>query len=407
MWPTRGGLKFWVQCLGLGFFWGACTGDIVPDNTPGAHEGSPGNVSLNGVMSPADPPPVAGAAAPPNMTAIPIGMDPTSGTVAMGAGPLRDESGYRVPERLSQTGLYSSIATRTVAPGRRLYRPSYELWSDAAEKSRWVYLPPGTQIDNHDRNHWAFPVGTQVWKEFRVEGRTIETRLLQRVGPGRDEFIYATYQWRDDGSDADYVSKGVTNASGTGHDIPSHAACLSCHGFLSEHVLGFSALLLSHNFEGVNLRALDAEHLLAVPEPVDIQVPGDATAQAALGYLHSNCGSCHNQAADQQAPLTGVQLPNRFSLRIDVDTATVGATDACTTGLNVPMSYSQANNIVSRLVGGGPELSGLYHRTALRGDTQMPPLATKLVDASGIRTLSSWIATLPGPSQGTGCANLR
>ena len=321
-------------------------------------------------------------------------------------GPLRDASGLRVPERLSQTGLYSDISSRTVAPGRRFYRPKYELWSDDTEKNRWVYLPPGAQIDNTDRNHWSFPVGAQAWKEFKVGGRAIETRLVQRVGPGRDEFLYATYQWREDGSDADYVATGVVNAGGTGHDIPSHGACLSCHGYLPEHVLGFSALLLSHEADGVNLRALDAERLLVVPEPNDLQVPGDPIAQEALGYLHSNCGSCHNQSADLQAPLTGVQLPNRFSLRVDVNAQRVGETDACLTSLDVPMSYAQpASNIVTRVLGGGPERSGLYHRTALRGATQMPPLATKVVDTLGLRSLSTWIAGLPGPAQG-GCSAL-
>lgn len=347
--------------------------------------------------------------APPAPAAeLPNAMPPAiAGDVGNGAtvepGQLRDPAGLRVPERLSQTGLYSNISSQSVAPSRRYYRPRYELWSDAADKSRWLYLPPGSRIDTSDRDHWSFPVGTQVWKEFRVGGRRIETRLIQRVGPGRDEFLYATYQWRPDGSDADYVASGVPNAGGTGHDIPSHAACLSCHGYLAEHVLGVSALLLSHEQEGVNLRMLDAEGLLTTPEPQDLQVPGDATTQAALGYLHSNCGSCHNQAADPDAPLTGVQLPHRFNLRVAIGTARAADADACLTALDVPMAYaSPGSSILSRLVGGGPEQSGLYHRTALRGDTQMPPLATKLVDAEGIAILSAWIARLPPPSSG-GC----
>jgi hypothetical protein len=373
-----------------------CTGAILPD--------------------PGDAEPAVVRAAP--NTAVETdpgtGLPGTSGSPAMGAGSasrveagqLRDENGFRVPERLSQTGLYSDISSRAVAPGRRFYRPKYELWSDHADKSRWMYLPPGSRIDNTNPDHWSFPVGAQVWKEFRIDGRPIETRLIQRMGEGRDDFFYATYQWRDDGSDADYVATGVSNASGTEHDIPSHKGCISCHTHLAEHVLGFSALLLSHDLDGLNLRMLDAERLLVVPEPSDHPTPGDAIAQAALGYLHSNCGSCHNQEASSDAPLTGVQLTSRFSLRLSIQQRSVGTTDACLTGLGVPMSYVQAGGaVMQRMSGGDPDASGIYHRTGLRGGLQMPPLATKVVDPEGLTAIGDWIATLPAAEQGT-CTSL-
>jgi hypothetical protein len=369
-----------IGALGLVLLASACTGNIMPYDE--SQLGTESAMSADDLAE--DQPTVA----------------------VMSAGQTRDEKGHRVPERLSQTGLYSDISSQSIAPGRRFYRPQFELWSDHAEKSRWIYLPPGTQIDNSDADHWSFPVGTQVWKEFRIDGRPIETRLVQRMGSEPDDFMYATYQWRPDGSDADYISTGVTNASGTGHDIPSSKGCVSCHTHLPEHVLGFSALLLSTNFEGVTLRTLDAEGLLTVPEPTDHVVPGDATAQSALGYLHSNCGSCHNQASGIDAPLTGVQLPNRFSLRLGTGQTTVGTTDTCLTGLSVPMSYSQAGSVEMRVVGGGPEVSGIYHRTALRGGLQMPPLATKVIDPDGLTWISAWIGTLPRPGEGD-CSSLR
>jgi hypothetical protein len=379
----------WAALTALG-----CSGNIVPDpnGEPTADLEATGAAALTSPAALSDDGFSAGMPGMPGMSATEVGQ-------------ARDELGHRVPERLSQTGLYSDIASRTVAPGRRFYQPKYELWSDLADKSRWIYLPPDTQIDNSDPDHWSFPVGARFWKEFRIDGRPIETRLVQRMSEARDDFMYATYQWREDGSDADYVPDGVTNASGTAHDIPSSKGCVSCHTHLPEHVLGFSALLLSTNFEGVTLRTLDAEKLLTVPEPVDHAVPGDAVAQAALGYLHSNCGSCHNQESSADAPLTGVQLVNRFSLRLSTTQRTVGETDACVTAFEVPMSYTQTGTLQMRLVGGGPDDSGIYHRTALRGGLQMPPLATKLVDPEGLDILGRWIATLPQRGQ-TSCASL-
>ena len=102
------------------------------------------------------------------------------------------------PETLSATGLYSDIGTLTLAADVREYEPTYALWSDGAEKRRWIRLPPGTKIDTSDMDHWSFPVGTKIWKEFQFAGKRVETRLIYRFGPGDDDFIYAAYVWDGD-----------------------------------------------------------------------------------------------------------------------------------------------------------------------------------------------------------------
>ena len=54
-------------------------------------------------------------------------------------------------------------------------------------------------IDNSDPDAWEFPVGTRMWKEFVVDGRPVETRMIHRFGPGPDDFVFAAYVWDDDG----------------------------------------------------------------------------------------------------------------------------------------------------------------------------------------------------------------
>src|SRR5690349_3172042 len=49
------------------------------------------------------------------------------------------------PQLLSETGLYSNIATREIASDLFAFAPRYSFWSDGGEKARWLYLPPGTQ----------------------------------------------------------------------------------------------------------------------------------------------------------------------------------------------------------------------------------------------------------------------
>src|SRR5262249_6060034 len=74
------------------------------------------------------------------------------------------------PATPTATGLYCNIADYSITPGLLPFQPQFVLWSDGAEKSRWIYLPPGTKIDTIDPDHWSFPVGTRFWKEFRYGG---------------------------------------------------------------------------------------------------------------------------------------------------------------------------------------------------------------------------------------------
>ena len=67
------------------------------------------------------------------------------------------------PALLSETGLYSDFASRTVASGLFAFSPRFEFWADGAQKSRWLSLPPGTKIDTSRVDHWVFPVGTKAF----------------------------------------------------------------------------------------------------------------------------------------------------------------------------------------------------------------------------------------------------
>ncbi|MEA2700728.1 MAG: hypothetical protein QOI66_4999, partial [Myxococcales bacterium] len=75
------------------------------------------------------------------------------------------------PTTLVCTGLYADIVGKQLAPGIEAYAPAVPLWSDGADKQRWISLPAGSTIDNADPNEWKFPVGTKVWKEFSRDGR--------------------------------------------------------------------------------------------------------------------------------------------------------------------------------------------------------------------------------------------
>ncbi|WP_224248493.1 hypothetical protein [Hyalangium gracile] len=294
--------------------------------------------------------------------------------------------GGAVPATLSATGLFQDIRTRTLAPTVREFEPVYTLWSDGAVKTRYVQLPDGCPIETSDMDHWVLPVGAKLWKDFTVDGKLLETRFIARYGAGPKDFILAAYAWRADGSDADYVQYGVVNAQGTAHSIPAAKNCKTCHSYLPEQALGFSALQLNHDGPGVTLAKLAAEGRLSTA-PAVLKVPGDAVASKALGYLHANCGNCHNA--------TGIEFNNPFSLRLSVNDVNVEDTAAWKTGLDMPVEKFVTPGVTKRIVAGNPEGSCIVHRMTIRGTTeQMPPIASKAIDDTGLASIRAWVESL-------------
>lgn len=301
-----------------------------------------------------------------------------------------------LPDLLSETDLYTDIVSGEVHPAMRWFKPAYELWSDGESKNRWVYIPECEKIDTSDMNDWSFPVGTRFFKEFSVDGLKVETRYFQRLGPGKREFAYVSYLWNEDQTEAYKVStEGMANVLGTEHDIPSREQCVECHGTSPKgggrpsRGLGFSAIMLSEVETGVSLNDLISESILSQPPQNPIKIPGNPTERDALGYLHINCGTCHNQSDDG--------LPQYdMNLWIDVEHTSAVESNAWQTTVGVDTQVFKDQNISGRIVPGNPEGSALYYRMNHRNDVaQMPPVGTKLVDSEGIAIISEWIESLP------------
>jgi hypothetical protein len=302
------------------------------------------------------------------------------------------------PVALSCTGLYASWAQLTVAPDVHTYTPGVAMWVDGADSSRWIWLPPGATIDTSDPNNWQFPVGTKLWQELRLLGKRIETRFLWKEAPGL--WFRATFAWTDDQSAAPALGMGQPNARGLPYEIPPVSACEKCHDGAADFVLGFEAVSLAMPMSsGLNLQALEQGRLLSKPPAALAVVPGDPTTAAALGFLHSNCGtSCHNRGPYAGGGATGLFL----KLTVDARGALPAAaqqTDTWTTSVGVPSSltpYGVDAGGFWRIAPGDVSHSAIAW-TASRRDSavQMPPLATHLVDQNDLARLDSWIAAIP------------
>jgi hypothetical protein len=324
------------------------------------------------------------ACANPASTAVPdAGVDAHSHEHDLG---VVDTGSFSGPELLSETGLYSDFATRTIDADVLTYGVRFPLWADGATKTRHLWLPPGTTIDTSDPDAWVFPVGTRVWKEFRVDGVLVETRFMQKLGQAQWERV--AYAWRDDGSDADAARDGATDALGTAHDIPSVSDCNNCHRGSADNLLGVSAIQLATGETSEPLAALANTGRLSVPLAEHPSVPGTPLEQAVLGYLHGNCGHCHSEYHP---------LANLRTIRFRLPLGVIDAADApaLTTLVGSPMHHTIDETTLG-IVPGDPESSQMWRRMQHRGDgNEMPPLGTETVDTDAVALVRAWIAELP------------
>ena len=311
---------------------------------------------------------------------------------------LRAQDARGLPRHLGDTGLY--VAGGSVHPDVLPFSPQYPLWSDGAVKRRWIWLPPGSSIDASQPDAWEFPRGTKLWKEF-AHGRALETRYLERGADG--EWRFGSYVWNADGSDAVLApAAGIRDlpapsAPGAHYAIPSEGDCRACHEGAPVPVLGFSALQLSPDRDplaphadqaaGLDLRALVARGLLRNLAPQFLAHPPRIAAaspaeRAALGYLHGNCGNCHNE----EGPLAvlDMTLAQRVARPSPVLHSIVGVQSQFVPA-GVPAD-------AARISPGHAAASVIAARMRSRDPIeQMPPLGTTAVDADALALLARWI----------------
>jgi hypothetical protein len=309
-----------------------------------------------------------------------------------------------MPETLFDTGLCVDAACTEIATDARAYAPEYALWSDGAAKRRWIYLPEGAQIDTSDMDHWQFPVGTKLWKEFAVDDGNattkLETRLLMKIGPDPLDWYRATYAWNEaqDATTLADPSTGAQDVLGTTHDIPSRSDCRKCHDNLEGGVLGFQAILLDHDGEGVTLADLVAEDRLTDPPANSggagseyFPIPGGPEAQAALGYLHVNCGNCHNAGS----PVIN-NVPVEWRLTVaSVLGGDVTQTPPYLTAVGVAPTLNTVPGATAIIGPDDAAHSAAYLRMNTNDDAiQMPKLAREEIDPDGVAAVEAWINSL-------------
>lgn len=316
------------------------------------------------------------------------------------------------PERLSQTRAFADIDALETSAGILPYGVQSPLWSDGAQKRRWIALPSGARIGFSEAEAWTFPPGTVFIKHFGMalderepeQVRRLETRFLVAT---RDGGYYGlVYRWDEDQRDARLVLDGaedtldIVQADGSVrqqlYTYPSQQACNACHSSASGYVMGPRTAQLNGDY-AYGVGADDAHNQLATWARLDVfdspvgdipfteherLVPLDdetAPIEARVrSYWDSNCSSCHGG----RSPIPSWDA--RFSTPLAAQRVLFAE----------PYTGPRPDG-AQLIVPGEPERSLIYLRSlSTQPGVRMPPLLRNRVDERYVELLGQWIESL-------------
>lgn len=301
------------------------------------------------------------------------------------------------PQSLASSECVANGDPTQPASGLIPYDVNVKLWSDEAEKNRWMAVPDNTFISVNSEGHFDYPAGTILIKEFRLNQKRIETRWLVRHEDG--QWAGYTFEWDDLETDATLVppegkQKLVGSQTWT---YPSRSQCLSCHTDAAGRSLGPEIAQLNgdahYPLTGITANQLETleyigmfdaplpdtpANLDALPDIADTTFGLEERARA---YLHANCAMCHRPDGPGQGP---------EDFRYFLPTSQIGALNQDPTqgDLGVPGA--------KLIVPGSPASSIMLLRMQTLDDAdRMPPLASAVVDSGGTQLVSDWIESMP------------
>ena len=318
------------------------------------------------------------------------------------------DSGHLGHKKLSEYGFFTGfLLDLTPAKNVHPYELNTSLFSDYAQKKRFIYLPEGSAIQYHPLEVFDFPVGTVLIKNFYYEdiqlinqtGRIIETRLLIKKA---DEWQALPYIWNEEQTEAFLEITGgsrvvsLLGKESINYQIPNMGQCKGCHqknGTLQP--IGPTARQLNRNYiyngeTSINqLQRLSRWGLLNVSEKAvfpKLSVWNDPSSgsldERARAYLEMNCAHCHRKEGSAKNSGLYLMSTNQNRLELGIMKAPVAA-------------GSGSGQLAYDIVPGDPEASIMLHRMNSREPAvMMPELGRKMIHKEGVALIRSWIASL-------------
>jgi uncharacterized repeat protein (TIGR03806 family) len=316
------------------------------------------------------------------------------------------------PRTLSETGLFTSVKDRRVAPGVIPYSVNAPGWSDGAHQERYFALVGETQIS--DPRAWSYPdgmVAVQTLSFNQEEGnprsRTpVETRILVKQD---EHWMGYSYLWNEARTDAALVGGNGANPVLTIKDpaapggirrtawrVPGRNECMFCHSRAAGFVLGLNTSQMNKDHDygvGVDnqLRALDhiglfktplGDSLTSLPKFINPYDERADLSDRARTYLHVNCSICHVSDGGGNS-----YIELAYGNKLEATKAVGGQPTQGAFGIHDAMIIAP----------GEPERSVLYYRIASLGGARMPRVGSRVVDEKALDLFDKWIARMPDP----------
>jgi uncharacterized repeat protein (TIGR03806 family) len=318
-----------------------------------------------------------------------------------------------VPGKLSAYGFFAgNMADQKPVEGVMPYRLNTPLFSDYAEKLRFVKLPAGQAAQYNATEVMDFPVGTTIIKTFyfptdfrdATKGRRLmETRLLVREQLGWKGLEYV---WNDDQTDAilevagDRKTVNYVDAEGRKHEqeyvMPNLNQCKSCHNRnevmtpigpsarqlngLFDYERGGDNQLLTWQKQGLLTNLPD---LASVPKAPVWNDPSTGTLNDRTRiWLDINCAHCHRP--EGPASTSGLNL-------------SVHEQNPAVWGVNkTPVAAGRGSgNRRYDIVPGYPDQSILVYRLeSTDPGVMMPEVSRKVTHREGVALVREWIQSL-------------
>lgn len=299
--------------------------------------------------------------------------------------------GEGFPRTLGDYGFFNDPGAREPSAYVIGYELNTALFSDGAEKLRYIFVPEGAQVKADGDGLLKFPVGSAIIKTFAFgEGedqRYIETRVLLHRADG---WLALPYRWNEEQTEAKLALAGgraaITTPSGEeiSYRIPNKNQCKACHSVDGEvFPIGPKARNLSAKW----LSAMHAGGALdQVPAGAD-SLPLWSNTKAntehrARAYLDVNCAHCHRPGGG--ASNSGLDLSwdqtNDFAIGIGKPPVAAGR---------------GAGGLLVSIEPGAPDRSILVHRmNSNEPGVAMPELGRSTTDKEAVALMRQWISEM-------------
>ncbi len=320
----------------------------------------------------------------------------------------RPDPYFQFHENLSEYNFFKG-ELKQLQPAEEIipYDLNTPLFTDYAEKARFIKLPAGKKINYNASSVFDLPLGTVLIKNFyyyndvrkpELGRRIIETRLLANMQDGWHTYQYI---WNEAQTEAvfepigDVTTVEYIDAAGkkikADYVVPSQPQCKGCHNRNDTIVpIGIAARHLNGDYIYTSGQQNQLQHWqqLGIIDLPSTTIPANpkwnneqsgTLNDRARAYLDINCGHCHNPTGPA----------NTSGLLLDIHT-----TNTTALGINkTPVAAGRGSgNLAFAIEPGKPNQSFLVYRmNSTDPGIAMPEIGRNRIHKEGVALISKWI----------------